>query len=283
MKAYHILGNIILCCIFAAASTSCEKTLDVDYDDISPLLVVEGNVSNEGVRVYLKETRDMTDSITQNWVTDATVSISGSDGYNETLVFGESFYYSPSNYTGVPGVTYTLNVTHKDRHCTAKSTMPQATDIDSVWFKWVHFIGDVYIRTCYIHFQDDPTTSDYYMVTIRKNTELYHDILTQDVFDDRQMDETYNFIHKGIMSKNDWEDAMSQPDVIQSDIIYPGDAGYVELRSIDIDAFKYLNSGEKNQSQAVNPKTNLVGNDCIGYFSAFYTSKSHFIYENDDY
>lgn len=52
---------------------SCEKELDFKYHDIEPQLVIEGILSQEGVRVSLTNTTPMDEKIEKNYLTDAEV------------------------------------------------------------------------------------------------------------------------------------------------------------------------------------------------------------------
>lgn len=269
MKKY----SYILALLAAALFASCEKTLELEYDDAdSNVLVVQGNVSNEGIYVYVNGLSSVTDSVRSNGVGDALVTVSGSDGYEEQLVFGDGRYYSPTNATGVAGVTYTLHVKRGNSECYAKSTMPELTPIDSVEFKWMPIFADVNIFMLYIYLTDNPDSTNYYFYNVSrdgKNVEFH-------CAPDEGLSEKYNSFYIGLNSKKSWEENEKEKVELhgleKKNRLYGGNKFEVSLRTVDYNTYRYFSSGDFN-GNGVNPTTNLVGYNCLGYFSAYSVDK----------
>lgn len=272
MKKYIILISLLL----VAAFSSCEKTLDIDYDDVEPLLVVQGNVSNYGIRVYVNNSSDMKDTINKAGLPDAEVILSGSDGYEEQLEFGDGLYFSPSNAKGKPGVTYTLHVKHGGRECYAKSTMPEIVDIDSTCFKWMPIIGDVDIFMLNVYLTDKPDREDYYYCELLRDGKRVKRTYTSD----SGLSDEYNYFYIGLISRNHWkteEEEKAKTGKVEDYILYGGDRFTISLRNTTKEAHHFLTTGGDN-SDGVNPESNLVGDNCLGYFSVYAESRVDMVY-----
>ena len=89
--------------------SSCEKDIEIDYHQVSPLYVVEAYVSNTNMEARISRTQNMDDNSTQSDISNATVVITGDDGSSNKLNYqSNGRYYSKSK--GTPGVTYTINI-----------------------------------------------------------------------------------------------------------------------------------------------------------------------------
>ena len=250
--------------LFAA---SCTKTLDLDYDEIEPLLVVQGNVSNYGMKVFVGHHSNMRDTVNKDCYTDAEVSIAGDDGFSEKLEYADGYYVSPSNAKGVEGVTYTLHVKRGNKECYAESTMPTTVAIDSFKWDWLPIINDIEIRVLNIYLNDDPDVDNYYFLEMLRDG----DIMKNAVASDFGLEPPFNYFNWGISSRNHLEDEEKERQKTgkrKKDILYVGDGISIRLRSIDWNAFHYLTTAEENE-KGINPETNLKGENCVGYFSAY--------------
>ena len=97
--------------------TACKKDIEIDYRQVSPLYAVEASVSNEGMQARISQTNDMDDNTTTSDISGATVVITGSDGTSVTLPYVSKGIYK-SRTTGIPGVTYTIDVQIDGHHFT---------------------------------------------------------------------------------------------------------------------------------------------------------------------
>lgn len=274
--------NIILGLATLLTLGSCKKTLELDYDTVPRKLVIEGSVSNEEIKVFVTRTSNMTDTLDKTPVTTAQIEITGSDGYDEFLEAGEDgYYYSPKQAIGKAGVTYTLKLTENDTVCTAQSTMPNPIELDSAVFSWLPIMSDIEIRICNIYWKDPADESNYYLLNLYRNGELFK----SNINDDSGMTGEVANMMLSIMSRNEWEDAEKKKkagdDKIKEDIIYNGDTLVFDVRAIDLPTYLYYNSMSYNESSAINPTSNIKGDGCLGVFSAYYSSKRNMIYRGE--
>ena len=79
------MRNLPLLFILIGLLCSCEKEIAIDYHQVDPLYVVEASVSDEGMTARITQTCDMNDNTTSSHVSQATVTISGSDGTTTAL------------------------------------------------------------------------------------------------------------------------------------------------------------------------------------------------------
>ena len=117
--------------------TACKKDIEIDYRQVSPLYAVEASVSNEGMQARISQTNDMDDNTTTSDISGATVVITGSDGTSVTLPYVSKGIYK-SRTTGIPGVTYTIDVQIDGHHFTSSSTMQKMPTINQFHFIWKH-------------------------------------------------------------------------------------------------------------------------------------------------
>lgn len=274
----HYISALLV--LMAVAITSCTKTIEIDYDEIDPLLVVQGDISDNGMRVYLNKTSNMTDTVGKAGLPGAVVTVTGSDGFEETFEYGDGVYYSPSNAVGVPGVTYKLHIVYEDKECTAESTMPERVDIDSVAFCWQPIINDIDIQMMKVYITDDPDVANYFYLSILRNNKTVEYTSSSD----DGLTNFFNYISMGISSRNmieDEADERKKTGIVKGDVLYAGDRIKVELRSCDYNFYHYLSTGSHN-SDGVNPEGNIVGDGFLGSFSAYSTSNVEMVYKGLD-
>lgn len=255
--------------IIAAAAcivllAGCEKEIDIDYRSVEPEYVIEARVTNEKTEVLITRTRDMEDGRKSAGVGGATVELSGSDGYSETLVYDSEKQRYLSPHTGKPGTTYTVKVSLDGQQYTSTSTMPKSITISDMYFQWQKVLKEKMLFSR-IEFQDIPDEDNYYCVRIYRNDENEY----WDVFDDRGWEGelmTYNtfFIakEKGEKVKDGEEDV----------VIFEGDVLSAEVQVIDKRVYDYLYALILSERTSSNPAPHFTGG-CLGYFSAYPASQ----------
>ena len=92
------------------ALTSCEKEIPLDYRQVEPLYVAEAEMSQQGTKVVVSTTQDVTDnSRNSHYIDNATVVISSKkDDYSETLKLNRNGIYT-STWKAKPGYTYDID------------------------------------------------------------------------------------------------------------------------------------------------------------------------------
>jgi hypothetical protein len=155
---------------------SCEGNLQ---DDVSPQLVVEGWIDNDGYPIVMvtqsvsvSQEPQSYDSLQQYLVKWARVAIA--DGDTTVVLTGKydnryntSYIYTTSHLLGQVGKTYTLTVDYKDWHAEAETTIPVPVAIDSFVVKRSETDATRAVVTAY--FTDMVDTHDYYQIFATTN------------------------------------------------------------------------------------------------------------------
>ena len=128
--------------ILVPVLVSCEKELDFDYRDIDPILVIEASLDDLGARVSLTETTPMDQPMDRTRLTDAVVTVEDlTAGDMLPLVPDEDGLYV-SQFAGVTGHEYRLNVRRGDKTYASECVMPEKVVIENMEFGWIR------IRPC---------------------------------------------------------------------------------------------------------------------------------------
>ena len=116
--------NLIYAFLLSLALTACEKEIPVDYRQVEPLYVAEAMMSQEGTKVVVSTTQDVTDnSRNGHYIDNATVVLSSKkDDYSETLKLNRNGIYT-STWKAKPGYTYDIDIEINGKHFTSSSTM----------------------------------------------------------------------------------------------------------------------------------------------------------------
>lgn len=126
--------NIFLAIMATVAISSCRDEVILDLNTVGPVVVIEGKISNDSVpfMVRVTTTADYY-SLAIPFVTNAFVTINGSDGSKDTLYHDTAgYYYSDYINPCKVGVSYTLSVTYKGKTYTATETCLPQNPVDSV-------------------------------------------------------------------------------------------------------------------------------------------------------
>jgi hypothetical protein len=238
--------------------TSCQKVVNIDLNDASPRIVIEGIIDNGPgpYRVKLSKSGSYFNQPVLPPVSGAQVIISDSNGVVDTLSEDSTGIYFAHKIRGVPGHSYSLKVLSEKVLYTATSTMMSNVHIDSLGLEIVPRISFGFRNrndsSLTILFKDPPDEKNYYRIRfIVKN--LYNP-------------EQYRL----------YDDAYTNGEVINLRIgrAARGDTDNIELISIDRSTYDYYRTLEDILrvnpffgSTPANPNTNL-SNGALGYFGA---------------
>ncbi|WMJ74565.1 DUF4249 domain-containing protein [Cytophagaceae bacterium ABcell3] len=246
---------------------SCEKVVDMDLNEESPRVVIEGQVTNKPGPYTIRITQSGSymggDKFEK--IVGANVKVYDNAGQSESLVEEEPGLYKTTNLEGVEGRVYHLEVEYDSEKYTASSSMPVKVPIDSLTlhhreeqlFNWPEY----YIN---MHFTDPGHTRNYYYLKVYNNNmqgePSPHFVVFDDLlFNGRSISDDIGF--------SDFE---------------KGDTVHVELLSIDREAYEYYNNlnailnnagGNPFQGAPQNPTTNISGN-ALGFFGAYAIDKA---------
>ncbi len=143
MKKYTPFLRAFIFGVIILSAASCTETINMKLDSGASRLVVDGSISTDTMRHIVKLSRSGDPMATQpvQWISGATVSIS--EGANVFLLQEDSlhpgYYETDSGVYGMPGRTYTLDISNVDvnrdgtkESYTASSYLAPELPIDSI-------------------------------------------------------------------------------------------------------------------------------------------------------
>ena len=269
MKA---ITHLFIILAATALFSSCTERIEVELDDSYTRLVVDGAITTDTMahKVILTYTTSYYYNQSPPGVSGATVTIS--DGF-ETYPLHESIekpgeYLTDSNVYGVPGRTYTLNISldkeiNGFRDYTASCELRDVAPLDSIGLRYLDD-WEFWEIQCYAL---DPPTRDFYMFKNYKNGKLNTDTINEVfVTDDRLFNGSYtNGVGTGYLNNK-------KPD----EAVHPGDTIKLQISGITEEYMKFVisvqtESGYKNplfSGPPANVKGN-ISNGAVGFFTAY--------------
>lgn len=261
-----IYQHRILYSIFAFAMLllSCQKVIDIDYKNADAVLVIEGNVTNQGNMQTVKLSKSVAITATNTFpaVSGAAVSITSSDGKVYKLAEQTAGTYVTNTLKGQPTKTYQLNVITDGKTYTATSTMPNPVKMDSVSLNKVSILNKDYIYP-EVYYQDPAGVANYYHFLLSLN-----DVKSNKYF-------IYN---------DDLTDGRKVSHQLRDDDLNltSGKVVTIEMQCIDQNIYNYWNGLDQNQNRGgasttpANPTSN-ISNGALGYFSAHTVQLNYFL------
>ncbi len=254
-----IFAGIVLMVLF----TSCTKEIDINLNNASPQIVIEGHITNEAGPYSVKISKTVNFSEPNNYppVSSASVVISDNTGIVDTLTETSPGLYKTSVLSGIPGRTYSLNVKVEGKNFNAISTLPQVVNLDSLAFELFTSSGNS-AENSYLTlpvFTDPDSIGNAYQFIQTVNGKLDKTIFVLN-------DNTFNGL------KND--QLLFNPDAE----IKSGDTVSVEFRCIDQSTYAYfytlsqINDGPFSITPT-NPPNNITGSLALGIFTAHTVQK----------
>jgi hypothetical protein len=247
------LMAILLLIIFF---TGCKKIINVDLQEASSQLVIEGLVTNsDPASVTINKSVVFSSDNVFPPVTGAVVNIADNSGNVYSLKETAQGNYTNQSLIGVPGKTYNLTVSVNGAVYTASSTMPKQVNLDTLLFEQIAF-GSKLIWIVKPQYFDPPDAGNHYKFIEKINNVRNPTIW---VWDDK-------LTNNGISTR---------PLIQQDSVINIKDTVEVDMQCIDRNIFKYfatLQNLKQNSATPANPDTNISGG-VLGYFSAHTSQK----------
>ena len=259
----RLYKNIIISIMALVALSSCRDEVILDLNTMGPVVVIDGIISNDSLpfKVRVTTTADYY-SLNIPVVKDAFVTISGSDGSLDTLVYFPQWGFyrtNSSNYirSCKVGVAYTLKVVYKGKTYTATETCLPQNPVDSIKVvykpKKGFFPAGYYL---YEYTREKPGKGDCYQWDIYQNdTAIFEDF--------------YYLADDQILEEGGQQ--------LVSDFLYPfklGDSIVFEQFAISRSFFNFLNNVQsqtgRDGSPFSAPPANIEGNISnggLGYFA----------------
>lgn len=237
--------------------TGCEKVISLDLNTTNPIIVVDGQVTNNaatGSVVRLSYTSNVQSDNAIVPLTGAAVTIQEENGTVFTLPEVSNGVYRNESLVGITGKTYHLKVVKNGTTLTASSTMPPMVNFDSLVVEEFPNFGRT-IKVVTPYYNDPAGRGNNYNLQLFKNGRLIKDVFAyDDVFIDGRK-ATFPLIY----SKE--SDEFKKQDVID-----------VVMSCVDEANYKYwfsLSQSSTGNPVAMpdNPVSNIRGN-AIGVFGA---------------
>jgi hypothetical protein len=282
MKTNYIIKNLrVFALLFAVTAfvTSCTEKIDIELDEGYTRLIVDGTITTDTTAhtIRLSHTTSYYYSEPAPGVSGATVTLS--DGETEiTLSETEpGIYQTPVDYFGIPGRTYSLNITLAspingvDTY-NASSYMFHGEKLDSIKAAYHDDWGTegFYEVQCYVL---DPPSTDFYQFKIYKNDELITDTLSKVMItDDRFYNGNYtNGIGIGFLDQ-------SKP----REKVLSGDRLSIQTSRITEEYFTFITELQLQSGYQTplfsGPPANIKGNinnGAVGFFATYPVSYAH--------
>jgi hypothetical protein len=249
MKTFSLLIAIIT---LFFVSVSCEKVIDLDLNSTNSKYIIEGTITKDSLihTVKITKTLDFDESGAYPTVDNAVVTITDDLGNATTLSLIKPGYYRTSNYLGVEGRTYTINVAIDGETFTSSCKMPNQVMVDSLTTQEFSF-GPTPVFSLVANRLDPAGVKNYYKFKLYQNDTLIDGIFLQD---------------------DEFADGIEILQPIFGGNYRVGDTATLEMMCIDQAIYKYfnnlsVNAGGTGGAVPANPESNF-GSDCLGYFSA---------------
>ena len=291
LKIYRIiiwLKLSLLVMILSISSWSCTEKINIELDNTYTRLVVWGELTTDTTvhTVRLTRTADYFFNQPTFGVSDAFVTIN--DGENTITLFEnaqiEGTYQTPSDYYGIPGKTYTLNISGVDidgdgtsENYSASSRLRNVNPVDSIQLVYNEMWEAWEVKV----FAWDSPDKDWYLFKVYRNNVLVSDTLTEWF---AQTDDLFNGNYtNGITSQllqDEYED--ERPDV--------GDTVTFEINGITEEFYNFvigmqmeiMFSAPLFSGPPANVSTNLT-NDALGFFAVYSAERASAIVTEDPY
>ena len=249
-----VLYILILLFVFG-----CEKVIEVDLNEASPTIVIEGNLTRSPAlsSVKISKTGSYFGASVIETVSDAKVIIESDIGGEYELQEFEKGVYKSHDIYPQESLTYSLIVEVEGKTYKAVSKLNEAVKIDSISYTYEEgfaFIDAGYYVT--LHFTDPVDVSNYYRIKMYKDGIYENTMDNFIVFDDRLADGNTLEIR------------------LASRVYLPGEIAKVELISLDKGPYEFFNTFQElisinpGSAAPANPTSNF-SNGALGYFSAW--------------
>jgi hypothetical protein len=240
-------------------SPGCQKVINVDLNDASPRIVIEGLITDRRgpYTVSISKSGSYFNEPVLPPVSGATVVITDDIGTIDTLTEFSAGRYLTSGLRGFPGRTYTLKVISEDQEYVGSSTMQGHVNIDSLMLleaqtQYFIFNGNTHTNLEIHCFFKDPKEKNYYRIKVIENDSV--NTTNYELYDDQYTNGQETELRIAYATK--------------------GKDYRVELWSLDSQTYEYYRNLEDLLyinpffgSTPANPKNNL-SNGALGYFGA---------------
>jgi hypothetical protein len=260
-------------------TASCVEKINVDLDPTYVRLVVDGSVSTDTSRysINLTQTADYFYNAPIPRVTNANVAIFDGDStysLKETVPGKSGVYEFGSDFHGIAGKTYTLNISLASEiggnsNYSSSCQLMSVTHLDSTSVLFHEDWGEDGFYEVKVFAQEPGNEVNYYMFNLYRNGVLMSDSISKVVVsDDKYINGSYiNGLGTFYLNNsNPWER------------LFPGDIITLQMSGITKEYYNFVDEVKAagfNIPFFVGPPANVVGNvnnGAVGFFTAYSNS-----------
>jgi hypothetical protein len=275
------ISAALMCCLLAVSFTACTEDFDIKLNSTYKRLVVDGIITTDTVAQYIKLTQsgDYFDNQPMPAVSNALVTLN--DG-ETTITLTESpqkagYYYTPDNFYGKQGHTYTLNIDNVDINndgkketYSASSYLNPIVPIESVG---IGYTKDYKLWQILLYAYEPKDIENYYMFSVSVN-----DLLITDQYSKLTVT-TDEFVNGNYMD-GIWVYSLD-PENEEGEDLEINDTVTLKMYTVTEETFKYMNA----LAIETQPKTPLfsgapanvpgnLSNGALGVFAATSVSRA---------
>lgn len=253
--------------------SSCREKIDLELNDASSKVVIEGSITNELKHHQIRVTRSLgyLDGNSAPYITNATVRLTDGNQVFDYVYTQNGIYQSQQEFSGTVNANYTLHVWVDGVEYTANEILLPVAQIDSIVVDealyalqpGVIWEKDKIYWNIGLFSQEPESETNFYVFDAYKNGELFSDTVTKKfISDDSFINGSY------IMGMYAY-----QVDAV------PGDTLTIAMTSVSKKYFDYIiglmNSGMSGSPFMGSPSnvSGNISNGALGYFWAGATEK----------
>lgn len=264
----RIIGKICVC-VLVFLLTSCEKEIDFKYNEIDPILVIEGALTQNGAEVSLTLTTPMSQPMDRQYLRDASVRLLDMETGDETVLLADETGLFVSDTPGVPGHRYKLHVEREGKNYTAECLMRPEPELTGMEFSWIKMPYD-YVAVLQVSWKDDPEVMyDCYWLRLTRNGEAYKWAEVSDMLSTGGVINQIMMTTRRDLEEEDEGDKLEKGDVIRATVVATSREMYDYLQA--------LSAGNSNGSRM------FEGDFCLGYFLAGGVSERTMIFDPEGF
>ena len=252
------LGFSLLIGTFFILLGGCKKVIDVNLNDASPQIVVEGNIYNTPGPYSIRISKTVNYSADNQFppVTGASVLVKDiTDGTLDTLKELTPGLYLTKKIKGVSGHEYQLLLTTGSQSYTANTLLPQPVPFDSVSFEKLSRPGGKTDWYAVVNYQDPVGVANYFQFSLLVNGRKINNTFA---FEDRLSDGKY--VSRTLRTDSAY---ISLGDSVTVIMNHMGKEGYQYYSTY----FQVTGNGSLQSISPANPISN-ISNKALGYFFA---------------
>lgn len=259
--SYIIIGAVVF------AFQACKKDLDIEYKDIEPITVIEGELSLQGASVKITMTTPMDEPMDTTLLTDASVTLTDlTDGGSEILVPDRLGVFTGAN-AGIPGHQYELKVMRDSKTYVASCEMAAPIDLLALEFNWIKMPYD-HVAVLQVTFTEDTAIDgECYWVRLYRNGKAYMWNLVTDLYATDGVINDVFMTSRRDLDEEDEETALRDGDVVTASV-----------SPISREMYDYLEAVSSDS----NGPTMFTGDFCLGYFLSSATVSSSITFHPDE-